>query len=97
MNRRNLVSRGIMSMALAGVNLFAAIVICGFSQQIAYPRLFLLAACVASMLLIHASACFLHAWRRTWDTVNLLATAGFLPTLCLGAVAAEAIAEMLKG
>ena len=84
-------------MALAGVNLFAAIVICGFSQQIVYPRLFMMAACVASMLLIHASLCFQQAWRRTWDTVSMLATAGFLPTICLGVVAGTAIMEMLKG
>jgi hypothetical protein len=89
-------SRAIMSMALAGVDLFAAIVFCGFTEGVAYLRLFLLAAFIASLLLMHASVCFYKAFQRKWDPINLLVTAGIVPTLCLAGVAVTAISEILR-
>ncbi len=86
-----------MSMALAGVDLFSAIVICGSSAGADYLKVLTLAVTVASLLLLHAMVCFYQTWRKTWDTVNLLAAAGFLPTLCLTAVVVTAVAEILKG
>jgi O-antigen ligase len=86
-----------MSMALAGVDLFSAIVICGSSAGADYLKVLTLAVTVASLLLLHALVCFCKAWRKTWDSVDLLAAAGFLPTLCLAAVVVTAVAEILKG
>jgi hypothetical protein len=59
-------SRAIMSMALAGVDLFAAIVFCGFTEGVAYLQLFLLAAFIATLLLMHACVCFYHAFQKKW-------------------------------
>jgi hypothetical protein len=90
-------SRAIMSMALAGVDLFAAIVFCGSSEGITHLRLFLLAAFVASLLLTHTLFCFYQAWQKRWDAVNLLVTAGFVPTLCLAGLTVTAISEIVRG
>lgn len=89
-------SRALMSMALAGVDLFAAIVFCGTSEGIAQVRLLMLASCLASILLTHALLCFCQAWQKRWDPINLLVTVGLVPTLCLAGVAATAISEILK-
>lgn len=85
-----------MSMALAGVDLFAAIVFCGYTDGDTYLRVFLLAAFIASLLLMHACVCFYHALQKKWDLVNLLAVAGILPTLCLAGIAVTAISEILR-
>ena len=97
MNRRAFVSGAIMSVALAGVDLFAAIVICGFSQHNVYSWVFLVAVCIACLLLCHAFVCFVKAWQKTWDIIDMMAAAGSLPALCLTIVAVTAIAEFLRG
>lgn len=86
-----------MSMALAGVDLFSAIVFCGFSGSATYLRLFLLATFIASLLLVHAFFCFYHAWQKQWDTINVLVSAGVVPTLCLAGVVITAISEVWRG
>lgn len=97
MSRRMLASRATISLALAGMDLFAAIVLCGSSEGVDQIKLLLLASCVASILLAHAFFCFCKAWQKRWDAVNILVTMGFVPTLCLAGVAATAISEIWRG
>jgi hypothetical protein len=91
-----LASRAIMSMALAGVDLFAAIILCSYSERATSLWFFLLATCIATLLLAHAFVSFFLAWRRRWDSTNLLVIAGFVPALCLAALAVTALTEILR-
>ena len=89
-------SRAIMSMALAGVDLFAAIMFCQSSAGVLRFQLFLPTALLAALLLSHTLFCFYRAWQKPWDAVNLLIASGFVPTLCLMGVAVKAIVEIWR-
>jgi hypothetical protein len=48
------------------------------------------------LLLAHASVCFYRAWQKNWGAVNLLVTAGFIPTFCLAGVTITALVEIFE-